>query len=404
MKSPAITRSWGIVAAVFLLFVGNRASTAQASQADTITQVVGAPRYPRGGWLTEILSIGSVDGADPYQFSRIRAVLSASNGTVWIIDDPMESGSIRQFDSAGRFLRQIGRQGGGPGEYRLPLGMAELKDGRVIVLDWVGRALIYKLDGTPDTTLVFRSRYQWAEQQPVVDTAGLIWLGIALAPPATRPVSAVAYLRIRPNGTIVDTVVPPRVPPPQISDVPNMPFQPRVIRVLSPLGFFATSGSSAYAINFHRTAGSAPWRAGDRIERIQSNKPLVEMSAEEREDRRKSHERALGRSGFKTAVPDFPRTKPAFSSLRFDVDGRLWVFVNTPSERISPSRSGESASALRWQQTQTADVFDRERRYLGRVVFPDVNFAGSRGDTVWGIAYSPEFVPSFKKYKLTWQQ
>jgi hypothetical protein len=287
--------------------------------------------------------------------------------------------------------------------------MAELRGGRVAVLDGVGRAVIYKLDGTHDTTLVFRTRYSWSEEQPVADTTGLIWLAINVGqqPSSTnpRPPSQRAYLRVRSNGVIVDTVAPPHVPAPPVSSIPNMPFQARVIRALSPLGFFATAVSNTYAIDFHQTTGSAPWRPGDRIERLQSNTPLVAISAEEREDRRKFHEGALGRSGTNTTVPDFPRTKPAFASFRFDDDGRLWVFVNTPSERVSPSPNGTSAASLRWRQTQSADVFDRERRYLGRVTFPDVNFVSSRGDIVWGIAYSPiDYVPSFKKYKLTWRQ
>jgi hypothetical protein len=73
-------------------------------------------------------TIGDSTGAglEQYQFSSIAAVLELPDGTIWVADGGESEGIgtqtplIRQFDSTGVFIRQVGREGDGPGEYRKP--------------------------------------------------------------------------------------------------------------------------------------------------------------------------------------------------------------------------------------------------------------------------------------------
>jgi hypothetical protein len=385
---------------------------AVAQRSDTTVRNITTPRHAAGGNLIREWEIGGVDGAVEYQFTRIQDVFGASDGSVWVIDGQFEAGTIRQFSAAGQFIRQIGRQGNGPGEYRSPLSVTQLRDGRVVVLDGIGRVLLYALNGIPDTTWTLRTRYRWRGEDILADTSGIVWLPIAIGPLPARgapaPPVTQAYLRLGSDGRILDTVIAPTLPVLSPPPVQNMPFYPRNVHALSPTGSFATGVTTRFAVNLHPSRGRAPWRNGDPIVQLRPASAPVSMSNAEREDRRRFHEAALQRSGVAVRVPELPRVKPAFTSIRFDIDGRLWLSVSSPSRRMDAeerSRLPESVVQLGWLQSQSADVFDVDGSYLGRVTIPDVNFARSRGDRVWAVAYTPDdYVPSVLQYRLVWKQ
>jgi hypothetical protein len=96
--------------------------------------------------VTETLRIGSVDGSLPSRLSRVIALaVSPQRGEVLVLDGLERSVSV--FDTAGRFLRSWGREGGGPGEFRdQVVGMAVARDS-VLVAD-VSTVHIFDLSGT----------------------------------------------------------------------------------------------------------------------------------------------------------------------------------------------------------------------------------------------------------------
>lgn len=60
------------------------------------------------------LSIGSVDGGGPEALSNVTGVLGLRDGSILIADLPPVS--VRLFDPAGRFVREVVREGAGPAE------------------------------------------------------------------------------------------------------------------------------------------------------------------------------------------------------------------------------------------------------------------------------------------------
>jgi hypothetical protein len=60
--------------------------------------------------------IGSADGADAEQFNQIMGLVRQSNGNLVVAN--MGSSELRFFDSVGKHVRNAGRSGGGPGEFR----------------------------------------------------------------------------------------------------------------------------------------------------------------------------------------------------------------------------------------------------------------------------------------------
>ncbi|MCA9764523.1 MAG: 6-bladed beta-propeller, partial [Gemmatimonadetes bacterium] len=68
------------------------------------------------------LTIGD-DPDDPMQqFVRIRDVLALPGGRIAILDAGLPA--IRVFDTTGRWVRNVGRTGNGPGEFRDPIDLA----------------------------------------------------------------------------------------------------------------------------------------------------------------------------------------------------------------------------------------------------------------------------------------
>ncbi len=93
------------------------------------------------------LQIGSLDGDVPYLFQRIRQVLALPDGRVAVVD--RGGAEIRVFDSDGQWLRTIGRQGQGPGEFAAAPTIALAPPDTIVALDAsAGRFSRFLLDGT----------------------------------------------------------------------------------------------------------------------------------------------------------------------------------------------------------------------------------------------------------------
>jgi hypothetical protein len=89
--------------------------------------------------LAEDLRIGGAD-VGPTSFSQVGAIAVALNGNVFVLDFT-PAPQVRVFDSAGRFVADAGRSGGGPGEYRFVSAMLAAEGG-VSVVDVYGSRLL----------------------------------------------------------------------------------------------------------------------------------------------------------------------------------------------------------------------------------------------------------------------
>lgn len=112
----------------------------RASSSGATFEVDSTGRFPvvtshggAAGWqATPVFSIGSPEAGDTIEFGSIRSLLLDSAGTLIVADH--RNRALKQFDSTGAFVRQIGREGAGPGEYRAPYSLAWL-DGKLALLD-----------------------------------------------------------------------------------------------------------------------------------------------------------------------------------------------------------------------------------------------------------------------------
>lgn len=88
----------------------------------------------------DVFTVGAVDGADWEMFSGIRSVAFDRSDNLYLLDG--QNLRILVFDARGRFVRQFGKKGGGPGELQAPLAMDIAADGNVVVSDLGNRAFI----------------------------------------------------------------------------------------------------------------------------------------------------------------------------------------------------------------------------------------------------------------------
>lgn len=88
----------------------------------------------------EVYRVGVLEGEDWEMFARVARVAFDAAGNLYVFDETpgsTRSGEVRVlvFDAAGRFLREFGSPGGGPGEFNRPVDFAVLRDGTVVVSD-----------------------------------------------------------------------------------------------------------------------------------------------------------------------------------------------------------------------------------------------------------------------------
>ncbi|HKS07783.1 MAG TPA: hypothetical protein VJR92_15880 [Gemmatimonadaceae bacterium] len=407
--------------ALILALVAGTVSPLAAQRPDTIVKQVGAPRYAGVATLVPEVTIGGADATDDeYIFVSIRVLLAAKDGSVWVSDGrfPMGPFSLRRYDVNGKFIRNVGARGQGPGEWQMPGHLAELRDGRVVLRDEVvGRPLtFYRANGDYDTT--------WAMHTTTIsyinaDTASNIWMSVA-AGTSFNPGAPHSMVRMTPRG-VVDTI--PEPPRAEVTRAPNVtvtrgrssmgfaaPYQPYALGAWSPQGYYATGVSSQYTVNLLRREG---------VTSIRRSASALAVSDDERSDQRAYLEARVAAVGGtqQGSIPDIPREKQIIRSIDFDLDGRLWVSVSQPSERYeppppAPARAGATPQpVLRWREPLVYELFEPNGTLLGRVTIPyDVRLhpapwapIQSRGDYVWGIATDADGVQSVRRYRIAWR-
>jgi len=105
------------------------------------------PLKPQKIALVHELTLGTEEGGDEQIFSGTTTVTSDSAGMIYV-NDP-GSYRVAVFDSKGRFVKQFGKKGPGPGEFDEPVAVAGDKQGRIYVFDTGHKKMtVFLADGT----------------------------------------------------------------------------------------------------------------------------------------------------------------------------------------------------------------------------------------------------------------
>ena len=378
--------------------------TAVDTLGDTIVvRTTGAKSPPRHTLVTEA-KIGKLEGEDEYTFGSISELAVTGDGHIYAFDG--QANQLRRYDSLGTFVSNVGRKGGGPGEYDRVNGLAVAPDGRVFLWDaGNARVTIYSTDGEPLTTYRLQGGF-FTSNAVTLDSAGRVYTRVTIFGPDPSKWHAV-LVRYGVDGTPVDTIQVPRFEMPPSSIVASreggtsqniVPFSPASQWAVGPDARFVYGRSDAYAIYRELPEG--------KVLRIEREADPVPVSAAERDEREASATWQMRRvdPAWRWNGPPIPETKPYFTQLRVAQDGRIWVRLSQPGE-IDPSvdstqttggatatgagggpSGGDRRPVQRYREPQVWDVFAPDGRFLGQVHFPHgFTLYAVRGDHVWGV-------------------
>lgn len=157
--------------------------------ASSAQQVVRLPERdrPLGGRVPTVFSVGAMEGQSWEMLNNAEVAAFDRSDNLFVLD--RGNARILVFDRAGRFVRQLGRKGGGPGELEVPLGLAVLSDGSAAVLDVAHQNVtLFGADGAFRRTMPWDAAWGMAGRQFIGDPRGgvLAMLRPGMAPEQLR--------------------------------------------------------------------------------------------------------------------------------------------------------------------------------------------------------------------------
>jgi hypothetical protein len=362
-------------------------SAGAAAAQDRIVRLPERDR-PLAGAPAQVFAVGRAEGAAHEVFGEVSGVAFDASDNLYVLD--RKGFRVLVYDRTGRFVRQIGTEGGGPGELMVPLQLAIAGDGTVIVSD-IGRPgyALFRPDGTflrnvlmqgwmpglgggigwhPRGGIVATYRQPMGPPRQGASTTTQNVLPLLFQPMAggepTRLYNIPQTIRVDQQSSGANNVQVRMRPPPM--------FSPAVLFGVIPNGQMALSFTSGYTVRILDASGQTvrylqrPMRArlttdADR-ERARENQR--ESMASGRGMIRVSIGGGGGRAGGpggggpsrqeierRLADMEFADTIPALRGLRVAPSGKLWV------ERTGPT-VGEPGPI---------DLVTPEGQYLGTI-------------------------------------
>lgn len=386
-----------VIAVYFLLALagcsGNSAASGESAARDSAgIEIVEHRGQAPAAWSlsgTPRVRIGREDGDERYLLASVAGALRLSDGRIVIA----HGNRLAFYDSTGVHQRDVGRSGGGPGEFGALLRLLPCGGDSSATWDF-GRARVQVYD--EEATIVRVIELPRARGAPVpVHTCGDAGLladfsaARARGTPQSAGTSAreirrdtMALAWIRPDGEAGDTVL--RYPATESYDGLLPPFgRPTALAVFGDRIALATNETSE--IRIHSLDGRP-----QRIVRLDAEPAGV--TADDVARLRAQYLRGVPPSlAEREIVPRFdaapvPGTMPFWSELRVDRAGRLWA------RRYHPYREGETPH---WT------IFAPDGSLLGTLEPPaDLRFTDVGADWVLGVSTDSVGVQRVELYEL----
>ena len=354
---------------VLSISAGCAASERSTTHVDTLQGGVLAVRTDQPMWkdsteswsVVEEVRYGGDEGSpgellDPQSFAADNA------GRLYVVDS--KPSIVKVYAPDGTFLRTMGREGSGPGEFRV--GFIATRGDRIALHDPAqGRTSVFDTSGTFLKSAVTFCCY-WGDI--AIDTLMRIVLpAFLVAKRGEEPTRGAPYARYHLDLTPIDTFWVPdtstevlwtfmsREPDgrqlARISMV--VPWTPRVEHALHPWGGVVRGVTNAYRIVRAPGGSDSTWVAS----RPWTGEPIPEaVRAARAELAVKAATPSVGedRARQVARVDDIPATAPAFTRLAVDEDGNIWA------HQLLGSDSTQS----------TFDVLDKSGAWLGTLRLP----------------------------------
>lgn len=354
----------------------------------TVVRTLSGSVWDGEATLVPEVSIGELDGPDEYLLGSIWSIAVDDDRNVYAFD--AQAQHVRVFDSAGVYVKTLGRRGEGPGEFTRAETIALLPDGRLVVRAPGNMRLEVFGPGDGETE-------QWAYNSGGLYSASPLYTDVngrtlLHTRDPSRDGFAMHLIVFGPDGARVDTLPEPAstYEPPTLTAERQgtttlvVPFSPELLWTVHPSGHFVTGIPSEYRIDVERDDGVL------RIERSADPPPV-------HDDERAFHRERVVRR-MRNRVPDWtwngppiPNRKPFYQELLAGRDGRIWVRLETegyPVDNEDPDTEDPDSMPVIWEAPIRYDVFEPDGTYLG-VVVPPAGFSRFKpvfdGDHVWAV-------------------
>ncbi len=318
------------------------------------------------GWhFEEVTRFGGADGTAS-ELVEPGTIAVDDWGRVYVAD--RKPPAVKVFDSTGSLVRIIGREGGGPGEFRV--AFIAVRGGLLVVQDPMqSRTTVFDSAGSYLRSWKSSCCY-W--DQIFIDREMRIYIPTSTTSDGKQS-RGQAYTRYQVDGQLVDTLwIPSRdegkswrvaSKDGNVQMSMGIPFTPQIRKAWHPAGGFIYGWSGSYSLARSLSGGDTArvierqWTAEvipDSLRAARANETMKSVSLQ------------VGEAMAKAAinVGDVPTAAPAFLDLRVDESDHLWarLLIGTDS-------------------TKTAfDVFGPDGSWLGPVVIPI-------GTPEWGGMY-----------------
>jgi hypothetical protein len=308
----------------------------------TIVEHVSAERGVGAGWTVAPapeLEIGMLDGPEAYQLNGVRNAVRLADGSIAVADGGSQR--IRIYDAAGRHVRDLGGQGGGPGEFQGLFLVGPFRGDSLAAWDSRQKRLtIFGPDGGLGRVITFEGvpgmlapALGWQPDGSVIVTAGMDPMAMMAMEPGERRETR-TYLRADPDGTVTPIATVPGRDEVFYRAERSFGFVQvlfgRDAHAAVRDGRFVTAESGSFELAYRRSDGSA-----ERLVRVSSPpRPVSAQEIAEARERRRASElesaRQLASQVGSHAVSAAPEpthrsTHPYFDRLELDAAGNLWV-------------------------------------------------------------------------------
>ncbi|MCI0434531.1 MAG: 6-bladed beta-propeller [Gemmatimonadetes bacterium] len=309
------------------------------------------------------VEIGVAGGDPAYELNGVIAAVRLSNGHIVIAN--ARSSELRVYDEAGVFVRTIGRNGEGPGEFRNLGGLWRSAHDSIITFDLALRRITVFVPGGEPTRI-----FTLASPDPAMVTSavGVLDNGAvpALASTPMTPSAGVGVHRVAGAVQVYDPVGEPAatlttLPTEEWAIVEGATGVVLMPRAFGRSGLAVTDGrfvyvadNDRYDIAVYRPDGTLVRKQRRAAADVLVTSDVIKRYGEARLRNAGASEQArLAQQQMIDAMP-FPERLPAFSRMIAAADGRLWV----------------QATAIPGDATLSFSVFDANGEWLGDVPVP----------------------------------
>ncbi len=360
--------------------------------------------------LIEEASIGVDIGEPEYMLGDIRAV-TANDEHIYVADVSVPV--VRVYDHEGRYVREVGSQGSGPGEFLRPDKAVVAADGTLYVYG-DGRVNVYSPSGESIDTWQF-PRPSFGSSSPIVLTSdGTLYLHDRLRGSGGLADRRDGMRALGPEGPAEEMVLVPDLPAESYALVneivtgtrrmtarTTVPFGPRLVWSMTHEGTIVAGVSSDYRFEVHGADGLQR-----TVEKAWTPVPVgADRAAWNRQRQIESFRRQ--NPEWQWNGPPIPRNMPAYTALYAGSNGRIWVQRTVASERLEncdPTEVDPDTERPRncWQSRQEFDIFDADGRFLTWVDYPPrtLRHLTIRGEQVIAYVEDEAGIGMVKRYRL----